>query len=218
MIQQSTPVRIRLCSERYEVAASLFDTVFRQANGMTNEPPADVSADEEMLLGILEDPDSAGGYFVKPADPDVLRALRDRDETTPAADSGLERLELFSEGVMTRTLRPDGAGETVAISYDETELTGMEGAHSIVTFSTDDPGLVSLIRSGSVTTALTFRSHTRAICVYETPYMPFQVGIHCLTVTNRLEEEGILTLDYIIEIRGGCAERCRMEMSLNPSL
>ncbi len=193
------PVRICLCSERYEVAASLFDTVFRQVNGMADEPPVEVSPDEEMLLGIFEDDSSDGGYFVKSAPP------------TENADEP-EHLELYSEGVMTIT--PDGTGENVTISYDETELTGMEGAHSTVTFHTSDPGLVTLIRSGSVTTALTFRNHTRAICVYQTAYMPFQVGIHCLTVTNRLFEEGILTLDYIIEIRGGCAERCRMKMRL----
>ncbi len=212
MAQSTTPVRIRLYSERYEVAASLFDTVFRQITGMTDELSVEVSPEEEMMLGITEDEDSDGGYFVKPADPAVMQTIRDHKNNTPDEAAGVERLELFSEGIMTRT--PDGAGETVAISYDETELTGMEGAHSTVTFSTNDPGLVSLIRSGSVTTALTFRSHTRAICVYETPYMPFQVGIHCLTVTNRLDEDGTLALDYIIEIRGGCAERCRMEMNL----
>lgn len=213
MIANTTPVRIRLYSERYEVAASLFDTVFRQVNGIQDDiSPDTVTPEEEMLMGIFEDADSNGGYFVKPVDPSVMQALRRSEEGTAVQPSGIERLELFTEGVMTRT--PDVSGECVSIAYDETELTGMEGAHSDVVFHTADPGLVSLIRSGSVTTALTFRSHTRAICVYETPYMPFHVGIHCLTVTNRLDEDGTLTLDYIIEIRGGCAERCRMEMSL----
>lgn len=217
MIPKSIPVRFRLRSERYEIAGSLFDTVFRQMAGAVDGALTDASPADELSMGIFEDPDSIGGFFVKPVDPNVLRHFYDTGKNSAAdstADSGVERMELISEGVMTRT--PDGAGETVNISYDETELTGMEGAHSTITFSTNDPGLVSLIRSGTVTTAMTFRNHTRAICVYETPYMPFQVGIHCLTVTNRLDEDGFLALDYVIEIRGGCAERCRMEMELLP--
>ena len=49
---------------------------------------------------------------------------------------------------------------------------------------------------------------------YETPYMPFSIGVHALTVDNRLDTEGILKLDYIIEIKGGCAERCEMTMTI----
>lgn len=203
----ATPIRIRLYSERYEVAASLFDTVFGRHVGISELSLADATPEEELLLGIMADEE--GDYFVKPADPSV-RFNPSTD--TSAKKTGVETLEIISEGIMTVT--PEGEGYNVAIDYEETELTGMEGAHSTVSYRTDDPGLVTMTRSGAVTTALTFRSHTRALCTYETPYMPFQVGIHCLTVDNRLAEEGLLRLDYIIEICGGVAERCRMEMTV----
>ena len=103
---------------------------------------------------------------------------------------------------------------TIAVTYDETELTGMAGARSTVTYRTADRGLVSMIRSGPVSTAMTFKAHHRAICTYETPYMPFSIGIHALTVDNRLDTEGILKLDYIIEIKGARAERCEMTMKI----
>ena len=102
----------------------------------------------------------------------------------------------------------------MAIRYDETELTGMEGAHSTITYRTADPGLVTMIRTGMVSTALTFKAHHRAICTYDTPYMPFSIGIHALTVDNRLDTDGELKLDYIIEIRGARAERCEMVMKI----
>ena len=46
--------------------------------------------------------------------------------------------------------------------------------------------------------------------------MPFQIGIHALTVDNRLDTEGVLLLDYLIEIKGGVAERCTMRMTVAP--
>ena len=219
MINQPTvtPIRISITSERYEVAASLFDSVYgdlaEQAGG--NVPPTPMSPAEELLMGIFaDDLDGEGeqSYFVKPADPAVTRAKATGQET-----DAIEKIELFTEGLMTVT--PDAAftdtpSYTVAVTYDETELTGMAGARSTVTYRTADRGLVSMIRSGLVSTAMTFKAHHRAICTYETPYMPFSIGIHALTVDNRLDTDGELKLDYIIEIRGARAERCEMTMKI----
>ena len=166
-------------------------------------------------MGIFaDDLDGEGdpSYFVKPADPAVTRAKATGTET-----DAIEKIELFTEGLMTVT--PDTAftetpSYTIAVTYDETELTGMAGARSTVTYRTCDRGVVSMIRSGLVSTAMTFKAHHRTICTYETPYMPFSIGIHALTVDNRLDTEGILKLDYIIEIRGARAERCEMTMKI----
>ena len=207
------PIRISIVSERYEVAASLFDSVYgdlaEQVGG--NVPPTPMTPAEEMTMGIFAD-DSSDDYFVKPADPTVTRAKATGTET-----DAIEKIELFTEGFLTIT--PDGGftdepSYTVAITYDETELTGMAGAHSTVTYRTADRGLVSMLRTGMVTTAMTFKAHHRSICTYETPYMPFSIGVHALTVDNRLDTEGILKLDYIIEIKGARAERCEMTMTI----
>ena len=215
------PIRISITSERYEVAASLFDSVFgdlaEQVGG--NVPPTPMTPAEELLMGIFSDDFSdepeegaEASYFVKPADPAVTRAKATGEET-----DAIEKIDLITEGLMTVT--PDyGYTEepscTIAITYDETELTGMAGARSTVTYRTSDRGLLTMLRTGMVSTAMTFKAHHRAICTYETPYMPFSIGIHALTVDNRLDTEGILKLDYIIEIRGARAERCEMEMKI----
>ncbi len=214
--QEKTPIRLHLSSQRYEVSASLFDIVLRSAIDPRSlidmgEDIRPVTPEEEILMGILEDEESESGAFVKPLSADVLKALLHPDDHTSTDD--MESMEIFSEGYLARTPTPTG-GETYTITYDETELTGMEGAHSTITFTTDDPTLVHLIRSGSVTTAMTFKPHHRAVCVYQTPYMPFQVCIHCLGVQNTLVENGCLKLDYIIEIRGAQAERCSMMLQI----
>ena len=204
-------IRITMLSERYEVAASLFDRVF---GDLATQDPQPISETEEMQMGIYADAaeDSGSDYFVKPADPEVLRAKRTGEET-----DAIEKIELITEGVLT--IIPDGGfseepSYTVSVCYDETELTGMEGAHSTITYRTREPGLVTMIRTGMVSTALTFKAHHRAICTYDTPYMPFSIGIHALTVDNRLDTDGELKLDYIIEIRGARAERCEMVMKI----
>ena len=210
-------ITITMTSERYEVAASLFDAVY---GDVAEEQLHPVSSAEEMMMGIFADPagdmgDEEGGgesFFVKPADPEVIRAKRSGEPT-----EAIEKIDLITEGILTIT--PDGGfteepSSTVAISYDETELTGMAGARSTVTYRTSDRGLVTMLRTGLVSTAMTFKAHHRAICTYDTPYMPFSIGIHGLVVDNRLDTEGELKLDYIIEIRGARAERCEMTMKI----
>ena len=193
-------IRISITSERYEVAASLFDSVYgdlaEQVGG--NVPPTPMSPAEELVMGIFADDLDDGGeqsYFVKPADPAVTRAKATGEET-----DAIEKIELFTEGLLTVT--PDG-GFTEEPSYTVA-----------VTYRTCDRGLVSMLRTGLVSTAMTFKAHHRAICTSETPYMPFSIGIHALTVDNRLDTEGILKLDYIIEIKGARAERCEMTMNV----
>lgn len=209
------PIRITMTTERYEVAGSVFTVAseFERTTGLTLTTP-----DEELIMGILSDdlsdnpsdvPASPDDYFVKPADPAVLRAMRDHTET-----DAIEKMKLITEGTLATMPDPNGTAETVVISYHETELSGMEGTTSTITYRTDDPGLVTMLRSGTVRTALTFRAHHRTVCTYDTPYMPFQIAIHALVVDNRLSTDGELVLDYLIEIKGGVAERCTMRITI----
>lgn len=209
-----TPIRLRMVSYRYEVAESLFETIMASAAaammGADAMPiPQPVSPEEEILMGIMSDMDSDSGYFVRPADPRMTQAVR---EAPDDENEGFDKMELYTEGLLV--YNRDGEGAQVSMAYDESEISGMTGAHTVLTFHSSEPDLLHLIRSGSVTTSLTFKPHHRAICVYETPYMPFEVGIHCLMVENRLLEEGRVVIDYIIEIRGAQAERCRMELTV----
>lgn len=218
-IMDNMPIRICITSERYEICGSLFEAIYGTSSqgGAPDDAGEDltpVSPEEELLLGIMTDSASPDGYYVKPASPvgPEAKAFGGKGD----AEEGGENMQLFTEGCMSQMQDVDQGFTTVVIAYDESEITGMEGSHSTIIFRTDDDGLVHMIRSGSVSTALTFRAHHRAICMYHTPYMLFQIGIHSLSVDNRLLTDGELILDYIIEIRGGCAERCRMVMRLLP--
>ncbi len=98
------------------------------------------------------------------------------------------------------------------VSYEETEITGMEGSHTTVFFDLRRPETVTMLRTGQVSTALVFEKDKRHHCVYNTPYMPFEVVVRTLDVKNQLIEKGLLDIDYIIEIRGARAERTKFSM------
>lgn len=134
------------------------------------------------------------------------------DETFDALDEEDDNDDSPLEVSMEGKLRVQG-GE-VRLSYEETELTGMAGATTVVTFREDAPSLITMMRSGPVSTALVFEEKKRHICVYNTPYMPFELCVHTLRVDNRLLAEGKIFLDYIIEFRGAKTEHNLFELTV----
>ena len=146
----------------------------------------------EASLFSQEDPDDEGGLRRMPAE------VTAEPETIEINTLGKRTLE---EG-------------RVRISYEETEATGMDGSTTTVSFLKDQPEVVSMIREGMVSTVLVFEAGKRHHCLYQTPFMPFEVCVRTLKVKNRLAEEGILELDYVIEIRGAQAERTKFRMEV----
>lgn len=129
--------------------------------------------------------------------------------SSPEVDQDV--IEMTTEGVLRLE---DGR---VEIAYEESELTGMEGANTSVSFTADAPQLVTMMRGGTVTTALVFEPRRRHICAYHTPFMPFEICVYAREVDNRLLQDGILELDYIIELRGAQAERTKFTMEIRTS-
>ena len=126
-------------------------------------------------------------------------------EELTSADA--EVLEVNTDGFISHE---DGR---IELSYDETELTGMEGSKTSISYKEDTPSLITMVRSGSVSTALVLESGKRHHCVYKTPYMPFEVCVHTVKVKNEIESAHSLFIDYIIEIRGAKAERTKLELT-----
>ena len=104
--------------------------------------------------------------------------------------------------------------DRVELIWDKSELSGMEGSTAVIGFDRINPGLVSMIRSGTVATAMVFESGKRHMSVYDTPFSSFEVCVHTLTVENRLLTDGRIDLEYLIEIHGAEAERCVMSITV----
>ena len=128
----------------------------------------------------------------------------------PVADGEAEpeRTQIKSHGLFKLE------GNRAEISYEETELTGMEGSRTVISYDVGDKGIVTMMRTGAVSTALVFEKGKRHHCVYKTPYMPFEVCVRTLEVKNDIEERGCMELDYIVEIRGARAERTKFSIRI----
>lgn len=118
-------------------------------------------------------------------------------------------IEMFTEGELYVS------DERVIIAYEETELTGMEGSQTQVRFERSDPELVVMMRNGSVNTVLVFEEGKRHICTYQTEYMPFEICVFTRSVRNAILSDGVLELDYTVEIRGAQAERTHFRIEIS---
>ncbi len=132
----------------------------------------------------------------------------------PASCGALATPE-HSEMTVEGRYHDDGA--RVAISYDESALSGMEGSRATISYQKSEPGLISMLRTGNVKTALLFEGGRRHACVYQTPIMPFEVCVQTSKVQNTIETMGTLELDYITQIKGAQAERTRMRIVISPA-
>ena len=127
---------------------------------------------------------------------------------TAMAEQGPEAFEIRSRGI----LREDDG--RIEIQYEETEATGMAGARTSVSFMKGEPSVVTMSREGAGATTLVFESGKRYRCVYQTPYMPFEICVRTIKVENNLQGIGTLSLDYVIEIRGAKAERNKIFLQI----
>ena len=136
---------------------------------------------------------------------------REKSESKfPLADSDDEgeSVEFYTEGDLT--ISADGQ---YTLSYDESELTGMEGAVTSVNFNLSEPSLVTLMRSGAYRMAMVFEQGVRHICTYQTPYMPIELAVTTKRLENTLTAEGgSLYAEYSIDAGGMRCERARIRL------
>lgn len=131
-------------------------------------------------------------------------------EAIPAGGEMPEPIELIMEGRLLT------GSDRVELVYEESELSGMEGSLTTIGFRRQEPGLISMLRTGLVNTALVFEEGKRHFCIYHTPFSDFEICVYTRRVDNRLLTEGVITLDYLMEIHGAQAEHTRMTVTVRP--
>ena len=100
--------------------------------------------------------------------------------------------ELMTEGTMALT--EDG----IVLSYEESELTGMEG--TTTTFEVKGPR-VTLTRSGAVNSQMVFEEGRQHTSLYETPFGELTVDIQTSYLKHNLTERGgVMEIKYSIAV------------------
>ena len=129
-------------------------------------------------------------------------------ENVFASDTEPEKMQIKTVGAFRVE------GNRAIVSYSETEVTGMEGSLTEISFDMRDTGIITMTRTGAVSTALVFEKGKRHHCVYQTPYMPFEVCVRTLNVKNSIDTNGCLELEYVVEIRGAKAEKNKFSIRI----
>lgn len=104
-----------------------------------------------------------------------------------------DSIELMTEGF----LEPAGEGKLL-LSYQETELTGLEGTTTAFEIQ---GSRVILTRTGTVNSQLVFEEGKQHTSLYETPFGELVVDIQTGRLRHNLTERGgILDLQYSISV------------------
>jgi uncharacterized beta-barrel protein YwiB (DUF1934 family) len=108
-------------------------------------------------------------------------------------------VELVTEGRLARE------GDSYTLSYQESELTGLEGTLTTIQV---DGGQVTLLRVGEFNSQLVFQEGRRHLSVYNTPYGAMSVGVHTRHLLAELNDQGgDIEVDYSIEVDHALAGR-----------
>ena len=108
-------------------------------------------------------------------------------------------VELVTEGRLARE------GDSYTLSYQESELTGLEGTLTTIQVEGEQ---VTLMRVGEFNSQLVFQEGRRHLSVYNTPYGAMSVGVHTRHLLAELNDQGgDIEVDYEIEVDHAMAGR-----------
>ena len=111
---------------------------------------------------------------------------------TQMLEDDRDSIELVTGGVYTY------GGEETSFSYQESELTGLEGTQTTFTVRPDS---VILRREGTLNTQMVFELGKKHVCLYDTPYGAVTMGVNTHLIRHRLDEHGgDLEIEYVLDL------------------
>ena len=121
-----------------------------------------------------------------------IRGTQRPNHPQPDADNSPVSVELVTGGSY------EYCGDGSWFTYEESELTGMEG--TLTTFKMED-GLVTLTREGSVNTQMLFQKGRRHVFLYDTPFGAMTMGVDTQRLTTHADEHGgQMDIIYAVDI------------------
>lgn len=121
-----------------------------------------------------------------------------------------EQVEFVTEGKLYTQ------GDTMVLTYEESELSGMPGCTTQMTVKGD---VVLMTRTGeclSDGTEILFEKGKRYSGTFDTPYGPVKMEVLTTQVENNLTQDlkGRLAIDYDISLAGLSEGRNRLELEI----
>lgn len=162
--------------------------------------------EKNVMINIKSAHFTPNEYYVKNVTPvDVFSA--DSFDSVNA-----QRIDIDYEGVLSVK------NGRLSVEYDESELTGMEGTVTNISFDVDNPRLVVMSRTGTVEGTLCFEDGERIMCTQNTPEMELPLVIDTERMINDITEDGgELKISYGMEYRGSLIARTLMHVVVRPT-
>ena len=88
--------------------------------------------------------------------------------------------------------------DRICMTWEESELTGMEGTHTSLTVQ---PHAVTLSREGTMNTRMEFEEGKKHYFLYDTPYGSTTLGLNTHRIRNGLGYHGgDIEIDYVVDM------------------
>lgn len=101
------------------------------------------------------------------------------------------------------------------ISYEESELTGLEGTRTMLKL---DGKTVSMVRTGTYPSEMLFAEHQRHVGLYQTDFGSMTVSTHASRVDNAIGDDGgRLVIDYTVEVDNSLVGEHHFELRVDPT-
>ena len=115
-----------------------------------------------------------------------VRGMQKFENTAP------DVVELVTEGKLIR------AGSTYTVTYEESEVTGMEGAVTTIIVEGEQ---VTMMRLGEFSTQMVFQEGRRHLSMYSTPYGTMEIAVDTRHLLAEMDDRGgDIEVDYAIEV------------------
>jgi uncharacterized beta-barrel protein YwiB (DUF1934 family) len=125
---------------------------------------------------------------------------------------------LFGDGADDNTIdfTTDGLytydGDTACLTYQESEVTGMEGTRTSVMVMPDQ---VVVDRDGAVTSRMIFRPGEKHAFLYDTPVGSATMHMDTRNMNARFNEHGgHMEIDYVLDMEHAFASRNRFRLTV----
>ncbi|MBR3639271.1 MAG: DUF1934 domain-containing protein [Clostridia bacterium] len=153
--------------------------------------------------GLCEDdPFASFTYPIEDVEDAVLRFVEEKNGALPDDDAELVTAGKFSFD-----------GDEVNISFSDPFAEDGEDSLTVINFRADDPGTVSVMKSGSVGSILVLEEGKTHVSVFETPAGAVEARVSSRRVVNTVSPvtgRGEMRLDYSVAVAGSLPIRSVM--------
>ncbi len=112
--------------------------------------------------------------------------------TQTTIDGDEEHIELVTPGTLSRK------GGAYLLSYQETTLSGLDGTETTFYIR---PDFITLLRSGSINTEMTFERDRKHLSAYETSTGMVTVGVNTHSIAASIDDTGgSIDIRYVIDV------------------